>query len=614
MSTAPAGLAPTPAPSIPDEPRPASAAAELGALPVDFTTPQLTLRAAATGMLLGSVLSLCNIYSGLKIGWGFNMSITSALLAFGFWRAMEFGGVRPFGMLENNVNQTAASAAASVSSAGLVSAMPALTMLTGKTLSWGALSLWIFAVSFVGISVAIGLRRQMLLVDRLPFASGIAAAQTLKEMYARGTEAMSRVKMLVGSGVVAALLKVAQAAFAIPKAGLPGVIATKAGPATLSNLTFALDPSLLMVGVGGLIGLRACVSMLVGAALAYGVVAPQLLDLGWATAGAAGGEWFGPLNKWLLWPGVSMMVTASLTSFAFSWRSLVTALFRRKSSSGPTVDEGDVPRRWFMGALSVALVLSVVCQVALFSIEPWLAVLGVLFSFALAIVAGRVSGETSITPVGPMGKVTQLLFGVIAPGNPAANLMTANVTGGSASQCADLLHDMKTGLLLGAVPRLQAMAQFLGALAGALVGSAAYLVLIPDPANQLLTAEWPAPAAAAWKAVAEVFMKGLSSMPDGAMAAMAWAGAAGVVLALGEKLTPARLSRWLPSPASLGLAFVIPAYNSISMFIGGVVAWGVTRRWKSWAVRFLTVIAAGLVAGESIAGVGVAMQKILGGS
>src|SRR5690606_15516131 len=133
-------------------------------------------------------------------------------------------------------------------------------------------------------------------------------------------------------------------------------------------------------------------------------------------------------------------------------------------------------------------------------------------------------------PVGPMGKVTQLLFGAIAPGNPAANLMSANVTGGAASQCADLLHDLKAGHLLGATARLQAIAQVGGALAGALIGAAAYLVLIPDPKNQHLTAEWPAPAAAAWKAVAEVFMKGFEAMPAGAVAAMAIAGGLGAAM------------------------------------------------------------------------------------
>ena len=76
-------------------------------------------------MVLGGVLSLCNIYSGLKIGWGFNMSITAMLLSFGLYRSLErFGGPPPYGMLENNINQTAASAGANISSAGLVAPYP----------------------------------------------------------------------------------------------------------------------------------------------------------------------------------------------------------------------------------------------------------------------------------------------------------------------------------------------------------------------------------------------------------------------------------------------------------------------------------------------------------
>jgi uncharacterized oligopeptide transporter (OPT) family protein len=113
--------------------------------------PELTVRAVATGTVLGAVLSLCNLYSGLKIGWGFNMSITAALLGWGFWSIVTLG--RPnarFSKLENNLNQTGASAGASISSAGLVSAIPAWTMMTGQTLSLPVLAFWLFAISMVG--------------------------------------------------------------------------------------------------------------------------------------------------------------------------------------------------------------------------------------------------------------------------------------------------------------------------------------------------------------------------------------------------------------------------------------------------------------------------------
>ncbi|MBA3967832.1 MAG: OPT/YSL family transporter [Nitrospirales bacterium] len=88
-----------------------------------------------------------------------------------------------------------------------------------------------------------------------------------------------------------------------------------------------------------------------------------------------------------------------------------------------------------MIGLCVSLVFGVLIQITLFNISIGIAVLAVLLSFVLALVAGRVSGETGITPIGAMGKVTQLTFGFLIPGNATTNLMAANVTGGAAGQC-----------------------------------------------------------------------------------------------------------------------------------------------------------------------------------
>jgi putative OPT family oligopeptide transporter len=578
--------------------------------PLDRTMRQLTVRAVATGVVLGAALSLCNIYSGLKIGWSSNMSITATLLAFAFWRAVSAAtGAPPFTILENNVNQAAGSAGAAIASAGLVAPIPALTMLEGTVLSWPVLALWTFSVCCVGIVVAVGLRRQMVVVDRLPFPAGIATAEMLTEMHASGREALGKVRALAAAAVVSAGVKVAEHLGALGRLALPLGASTPAGPVSARNLTFALEPNLLMLGVGSLIGLRAGVSLLLGAVLAYGVLAPFALARGWATPGAPDAAWFAPLNRWLLWPGVAMMVTASLTSFAFSWRSLAAAFRRSPPGAGPAADTGDVSRRTFLAGLAAALVLSVALQVTLFDVAAPIAAFGVVTSFLIAVVAARVSGETNVTPVGAMGKITQLIFGALAPGQVAPNLMAANVTGGAASQCADLMHDLKTGWLIGATARYQALSQVLGAAGGALVGSAAYLVLVPDPKTQLLTEEWPAPAVATWKAVAEIFAKGLGAMPAGALPAIAIAGAAGVALAIAERVVP-RGRSLLPSASALGLAFVVPAYNSISMFVGAVLAALATRAAPGWSGRFLVVVAAGLIAGESLAGVGIAIRSI----
>ena len=588
--------------------------------PLDRTSPQATLRAILTGMSLGAVLALCNIYSGLKIGWSSNMSVTAALLGYGFWQLVSaVGRTRRFGILESNINQTAASAGAAISSAGLVAPIPALAMLTGQTLPWHLLALWVLSVALVGVLVGLIVRRQMLLVEKLPFPFGIASAETMKEMYAKGADAMQRVWVLIGGAITASVLKLAETLVPLAKLGFPGsfpatgaLAAKGVGGFTAKNLGFALDPSLLMVGIGALIGPRSWISLLIGSLVGWAWLAPMALDRGWAAAGKPDGIWFGPLVQWLLWPGVTLMVASSLASFLFSWRAFIGIFQAKKDGSGEE-DPEDVPRRWLIRGVIGVMIVSVSLQYLLFEVPIWTGAIGVLLTLVLVMVAARVSGETGITPVGPIGKVTQLIFGVIAPGAPAANLMAANVTGGGSSQAGDLLHDLKTGLLLGASPKQQGLAQACGVLAGSLAGSAAYLVLIPNPKEQLMTNEWPAPAVATWKAVAELFMRGFDAMPPGATTAIIIAAIAGVILASLEKVVPKRFVTFVPSASSLGLAMVLPAYNAMSMVIGGVLAWIAKRVAPSYEARFRIVLASGLVAGEVITGFGLALYRMLSG-
>ncbi|MDW8245672.1 MAG: OPT family oligopeptide transporter [Sandaracinaceae bacterium] len=584
---------------------------------------ELTLRAVLTGALLGGVLSLCNIYSGLRIGWGFNMSITAALLGWGIWSLAKAGGGRPFTKLENNLNQTAASAGASISSAGLVSAIPAWTLMTGDELSWPALALWTGTIGLLGVVVGIGLRRQMIEVDRLPFASGIASAETLDKIHGSGAEgAKIKLYALVGAGCVSAAIKLLAHLLKLKPFGIPGTIGIgKGARATLMNLTIGIDPSPLMVAVGALGTLRTGITLLLGSLVSWGVIAPKIIELGWCERGPAQPDeaWFAPVVKWMLWPGVAMMVTSSLTSVAFSWRSFVRA-FRggRIENDHPSATQEELPKvkgpdvapseqRLLLIGITI---LCAVTQWYLFAIPLWMGVFSTVVTFVLATVAARVSGETTVTPVGAMGKVTQLLFGLIRPGDATTNLMTANVTGGAASQTADLLHDLKAGLLLGASPRAQAIAQSAGVLGGALIGSAGYLILIPEPKRMLLTEDWPAPAVVTWRAVAELFAKGIEAMPQGAIEAMVVGGALGVILSVLEKTLPGRYRLFVPSPASLGLAFVIQAWTCLSLFVGSLIGWALRRWAPRWSEAMLTPIASGVVAGESLMGVGIAVHSI----
>lgn len=104
--------------------------------------------------------------------------------------------------------------------------------------------------------------------------------------------------------------------------------------------------------------------------------------------------------------------------------------------------------------------------------------------------------------------------------------MSANTAGGAAGQCTDLLNDFKVGHAIGAAPGRQAVAQCFGILLGSVVGVLAYQLLIPDPQSMLITPEWPAPAVATWKAVAEALTGGL----DALAADIRWAMLAGALV------------------------------------------------------------------------------------
>ncbi|EGV19945.1 OPT family oligopeptide transporter [Thiocapsa marina] len=578
-----------------------------------MSSRHLTVRALVTGVLLGILLTPCNIYSGLKIGWSFNVSIIALLIASGFWALLaRFGLARTLGVGEGNIAQTTTSSSANIISGGLVAPIPALAMLSGSNLPPVQLVAWVFAVSFLGIWVAWYLRASLILRSGLAFPTGRATAETLMEIFNQGREAALKLRLLLATTFVAGTVKWLDGGwFSLPRPSLGftlpagGALSGYAG-ISAKNLTFTLDPSLMLAGFGAIIGFRAGVSLLIGALISWGVLGPLGLHMGFVTPGEfdPDASWFPTMVEWLLWPGVALMVASALTRFL-----LDGIASRRRGAGADATREGDGCRAARLIGLAVASALVVIAQTAIFDIGLGIAVLAVPIAFLLAMVASRVVGETGIPPIGAIGKVSQLGTGMIAPGEMTANLIGANVAGGAAGQSADLLNDFKAGHAIGAPPQLQVVAQFFGILTGSLVGSLVYLRLVPDPAGMLITEEWPAPAVATWKVVAETLSHGLGSIPSSALWAVAIAGAVGVAASV---LEHRRGAAWLPSMPALGLAMVIPASLSITMFFGSLIASAVQRWNPNLAQRFSIAAASGLIAGESLAGVGRALLGVIG--
>lgn len=172
--------------------------------------------------------------------------------------------------------------------------------------------------------------------------------------------------------------------------------------------------------------------------------------------------------------------------------------------------------------------------------------IAVVISFFLALVVCRITGEANITPTGAMGKVTQLIFGGIAPGHVTANLMAANITSGASSSSADLLVDLKVGYLLGANPRKQFIAQFSGIFLRPLVSVLTFRSMVPD-ANALQA--FNAPGTRTWAATAEALGMGFSHLHSIKVLSIIAGGILGLILVLIPRYIP-RTGKWLPTASA----------------------------------------------------------------
>ncbi len=630
--------------------------------------PQFTLRSFVVGSLLGALMALSNLYVGLKTGWGLGVAITACILSFALYSTLARIRIRlgviglvsslfrllntvtnvpgfdktpdeaNLTILENNAMQSTASSAGYSTGGVMTSAMCALLLVQGHHLPWPTLMGWTFFMAVLGTVMAIPMKRQMINIEQLKFPSGIAAAETLKSLYGKGVEASQKARSLfaaMGVGAVVAWLRDAHAAAGhkvlavLTKASIIPSLTPFPGKMRglkMGNWTVGFEGSLIMIAAGMLMGLRTTISMLVGATINYLFVAPRALDAGaiHTSTNSEGVTTLGyrAIVSFSLWPGAALMVTSGLLTFALQWRTVVRAfsglgkVFKKDAPHvvkteadkvREAMDKIEVPISWFGAGMVFSTVGLVTLGVIYFEIRPWLGVLAVMLSFVLSIVASRATGETDTTPVGAMGKITQLTYGILAPANIVTNLMTASITAGAAGSSADLLTDLKSGYLLGANPRKQFLAQLSGTIVGTLVVVPAFYMLVPTP-DALGTDRFPAPSAQVWKGVAEVLANGVESLHPWARKGMLIGGAIGIVLPLLELAFP-KHKKYIPSAMGIGLSLVIPWFNSFSMFVGAVIAYLWETRNKEHADKYVVAVASGIIAGESLLGVAVALMS-----
>jgi len=623
--------------------------------------PQLTIRSAITGFLLGGVLAATAMYIGAKTGISIGVGLTAVILAFAIYRIMASAGfAKDFTILENNCTQSIATAAGYMIGP-MISSLAAYMLVTGKIIPWWHMIVWMCIVSIIGVLLAFPMKRRFINDDQLPFPEGRASGVVLDALYTGAADAgMFKARLL---GVTALLTGLYQAIisdgwmkliqFKVLRldqwAGMkePWVfherldsyyyaVATKAQgwiPTILGTdirqlgLRLTLDAA--MLGVGGLMGIAVATSCLLGAFINFVILAPIMIQAGDIVARVGPTGVVVPIsraeivNQWSLWWGVTMMVVGSLVSL-LGRPEIFKGIFKRSEKSAGADVLKDIEFPLWISAIGIPVfsVLGAWVTHEFFGV-PWLlAFISLPLIFVLSIICTNSMALTSWTPTGSMSKITQFTMGAIDRTNPASNLIPAAMTAEIAANSANLLSDIKPGYMLGGKPRQQAIGHVIGIFAGALACVPLFFLLFLQPdangvrsVGNMVSEQFAFPAALQWKGVAEIIARGVSALPYTAIVSMIVAAVSAAAIEIAKIVTKGRFPL---SAVSIGLGVVLPPEATFAMFVGALLFWIMGRRHpvkgtrgNEFWVEGLEPICAGLISGSALMGIGNAIVNVL---
>ena len=621
--------------------------------------PQLTLRSAVTGFLLGGVLAATALYIAGKTGITIGVGLTSVILAFAIYRGLASAGIgRDFTILENNCTQSIATAAGYMV-APMISSLAAYMMVTGRIIPWWHMVLWMTVVAILGVLVAFPMKRRFINEEQLPFPEGRASGVVLDALYTGAAAAgMFKARLLLYTALLTGFyqlvtsdgwMKLVQfkllrmdkwagmkepwtfhdrldSYYYAASSYVPRILGTD-----IRQLGLRLTLDAAMLGVGGLMGIAVATSCLLGGFVNFVILAPLMIQAGDIAPRVSPTGALVPIsraeivNQWSLWWGVTMMVVGSLTSL-LARPQVITSAFRNlrggRSAGADVLGHIEFPLWISAVGVPVFSVLGAWVTHSLFGV-PWLlAFISLPLIFVLTIICANSMALTSWTPTGALSKITQFSMGAIDRANPASNIIPAGMTGEIASNASNLLSDIKPGYMLGAKPRQQAVGHVIGIFAGALCCVPLFFLLfLPPDANgvrspaTIVSEQFAMPAALQWKGVAEIIAKGLGALPHSAIVSMVVAAVCAVAIEVAKIATRGRFPL---SAVALGLGVVLPPESTFAMWVGAMIFFVMgqrnrepgTRGHEMW-VAGMEPICAGLIAGSALVGIGNAIVNVL---
>ncbi|MGH7695680.1 MAG: OPT family oligopeptide transporter, partial [Gemmatimonadaceae bacterium] len=594
---------------------------------------ELTVRGLILGALLTFIFTAANVYLGLKVGLTFASSIPAAVISMAILAAVKDSTI-----LENNIVQTVASAAGTLSA--IIFVLPGLVIVGW----WTGFPFWesfLICVSggVLGVLFTIPLRRALVTTSDLPYPEGVAAAEVLKV----GSGTRGETKDDTGQareGLIAVILgSIASGGFAIltatriAAADFAGFIRLGGSASTGYNIAW----SLALLGAGHLVGLSVGMAMLVGQVISWVIAVPILTSMQPTPEGVEAAAHMTTIwRTQVRFIGAGTIGIAAIYTLAKLAKPVVGGLVSTLAASrvAATSDDRDrdIPPRWIIGLTALCLVVSAwlaykfalstplagsALRLTLVAV-PAVLIIGFLIAGICGYMAGLIGASNS--PISGVGILSIVLFAsllvIVAPPTETTRLplvafalFVVAIIFACATISNDNLQDLKTGQLVGASPMRQQIALIVGVAAGAAVipsvlnllakaygfaGAANVGVVAPNPL--------PAPQATLISALAQGVIGGSLEWKMIGIGALV-----GVGLILVDTTLGAMKKLRIP-PLAVGIGIYLPMSATFAVIVGAVISHWYDKRARTMpdperAERLGTLVASGLIVGESLWGV-----------